>query len=165
MSKNVKFWNFVKLAVVLALAWLVIGVPAADRFIQSSEAPRVTNKSSGLHTPKVIINNNSVGTILSLPLEGISEQDFSKVVFGVSELLSGTDLVKLKQNKFCKAPFAWQDGFGAFSYSKSHVDRVIRYIQNQEAHHKKETFLNEYRKMLKAFEIEYDDRYVFKEAE
>jgi len=71
----------------------------------------------------------------------------------------------IKENKFCKSAFAWQEGFGAFSYSKTHVDRVIRYIQNQEAHHKKETFLNEYRRMLKAFEIEYDERYIFKEPE
>ena len=71
----------------------------------------------------------------------------------------------IKDNKFCKSVFAWQEGFGAFSYSKSHVDRVIRYIQNQEAHHKKETFLNEYRRLLKAFEIEYDERYIFKEPE
>ena len=69
----------------------------------------------------------------------------------------------IKAKKFCMAPFAWQDGFAAFSYSKSHVDRVIRYIQNQETHHKKETFLNEYRRMLKAFEVEYDERYLFKE--
>jgi len=65
----------------------------------------------------------------------------------------------IKENKFCKS------GFGAFSYSKTHVERVIRYIQNQEAHHKKETFLDEYRQMLKAFEIEYDERYIFKELE
>ena len=71
----------------------------------------------------------------------------------------------IKENKFCKSTFAWQEGFGAFSYSKSHVERVIRYIQNQEAHHKKETFLDEYRRMLKAFEIEYDERYIFKESE
>ncbi|MEP7372987.1 MAG: transposase [Chitinophagaceae bacterium] len=71
----------------------------------------------------------------------------------------------IKNNKFCKFPFAWQEGFGAFSYSKSHVDRVIRYIQNQEIHHKKETFLDEYRKLLKAFEIEYDERYIFKDPE
>ena len=71
----------------------------------------------------------------------------------------------IKDNKLCKSPFAWQEGFGAFSYSKTHVDRVIRYIQNQEAHHKKETFLDEYRKMLKAFEVEYDERYIFKEPE
>lgn len=71
----------------------------------------------------------------------------------------------IKENNFCTAPFAWQEGFGAFSYSKSHVPDVIRYIQNQEAHHKKETFLDEYRHMLKAFEVEYDEKYIFKEPE
>ena len=71
----------------------------------------------------------------------------------------------IKDNKFCKSAFAWQEGFGAFSYSKSHVGSVIRYIQNQEAHHKKETFLDEYMKMLKAFEIKYDEQYIFKEPE
>ena len=50
----------------------------------------------------------------------------------------------IKENKFCASVFAWQEGFGAFSYSKSHVGNVIRYIQNQEIHHKKETFLDEY---------------------
>jgi len=58
--------------------------------------------------------------------------------------------------------FAWQDGFGGFSYSKSHVPDVIRYIQNQEQHHKKQTFLEEYVSFLKAFEIEYDERYILK---
>lgn len=69
----------------------------------------------------------------------------------------------INENKFCRSAFAWQEGFGAFSYSKTHVRDVIRYIQNQEAHHKKETFLDEYKKMLKAFEIEYDEQYIFKE--
>ena len=71
----------------------------------------------------------------------------------------------IKENKFCNASFAWQEGYGAFSYSNSHVPDVIRYIQNQEIHHKKETFLNEYIKMLKVFEIEYDEKYLFKEPE
>jgi putative transposase len=71
----------------------------------------------------------------------------------------------IKEKKFCKSSFAWQEGFGAFSYSKTHVPDVIRYILNQEAHHQKETFLDEYRKMLKAFEIEWDERYIFKEPE
>jgi len=69
----------------------------------------------------------------------------------------------VNENKFCRSAFAWQEGFGAFSYSKTHVPDVIRYIQNQEAHHKKETFLDEYKKMLNAFEVEYDERYIFKE--
>ena len=71
----------------------------------------------------------------------------------------------IKEKNFCATLFAWQEGYGAFSYSKSHVPDVIRYIQNQEAHHQKETFLDEYRKMLKAFEIEYDEQYMFKEPE
>jgi putative transposase len=71
----------------------------------------------------------------------------------------------IKNNKLCKSSFAWQEGFGAFSYSKSHVDRVIRYIQNQEAHHKKEAFPDEYRRLLKAFDIEYDEQYIFKEPQ
>jgi putative transposase len=59
--------------------------------------------------------------------------------------------------------FGWQDSFGAFSYSKSHVPDVIRYIQNQEQHHRRHTFLEEYVAFLKAFEIKYDERYIFKE--
>ena len=71
----------------------------------------------------------------------------------------------INENKYCTSAFAWQQGFGAFSYSKTHVPAVIRYIQNQESHHKKETFLDEYKKMLTAFEVEYDMRYIFKEPE
>ena len=76
--------------------------------------------------------------------------------------------VKSETTKWIKAKgfapsFAWQEGFGAFSYSRSHVPDVIRYIQNQEAHHKKECFLDEYRRMLKAFDIDFDEQYIFKE--
>lgn len=71
----------------------------------------------------------------------------------------------IKEKGFCNSSFAWQEGFGAFSYSKSHVPGVIRYIQNQEQHHKKEMFLDEYRNFLKAFEIAYDEKYIFKEPE
>ncbi|SNR44177.1 IS200/IS605 family transposase [Flavobacterium sp. ov086] len=67
----------------------------------------------------------------------------------------------IKEEKLCSA-FAWQE-YGAFSYSRSHVSNVIRYIQNQEQHHNKETFIAEYLKLLKAFEIEYDEQYIFKE--
>lgn len=58
--------------------------------------------------------------------------------------------------------FSWQEGYGAFSYAKSQVPSVIRYIQNQEQHHKKETFIEEYIKFLKAFGIEYAERYIFR---
>jgi REP element-mobilizing transposase RayT len=69
----------------------------------------------------------------------------------------------INEQQLCNEKFGWQDGFGAFSYSKSHVPNVIRYIQNQEAHHRKQTFREEYVAFLKAFDIDYDERYIFKE--
>ena len=69
----------------------------------------------------------------------------------------------INDNRLSREKFSWQEGFGAFSYSKSHVPNVIRYIQNQEAHHRKQTFREEYISFLKAFEIEFDERYIFKE--
>ncbi|WP_431293084.1 transposase [Pedobacter sp. P26] len=71
----------------------------------------------------------------------------------------------INDQRFCKTKFAWQEGYGAFSYSKSHIQQVIQYIQNQEQHHKKENFLQEYTRFLKTFEIEYEERYIFKEPE
>ena len=71
----------------------------------------------------------------------------------------------IKEQNLCPSPFAWQEGYGAFSYAKSQIHDVVRYIQNREAHHRKETFLDEYRKILTAFEIEWDEQYIFKELE
>lgn len=67
----------------------------------------------------------------------------------------------INEKKFLKVKVEWQEGYGAFSYSKSHVPNVINYIKNQEEHHKKESFRDEYLKFLKSFEIEYDERYIF----
>lgn len=61
--------------------------------------------------------------------------------------------------------FSWQEGFGAFSYSRSQLGAVIRYIENQQEHHAKKSFLDEYTAMLDKFEVEYDQRYVFKTIE
>jgi putative transposase len=60
--------------------------------------------------------------------------------------------------------FSWQEGFGAFSYSRSQRDDVIRYVQNQEEHHSKKAFREEYIDFLKAFDIEYDERYIFEDV-
>ncbi len=103
-----------------------------------------------------------------------SMPDHTHILIGMRPAQSISSLVQnvktesskwIKEQKFCAVPFAWQEGYGAFSYSKSHVHEVIRYIQNQEVHHKKQNFLDEYRQFLKAFEIEYDEQYIFKELE
>lgn len=67
----------------------------------------------------------------------------------------------INQNKLTPSKFYWQDGFGAFSYSRSQIDTVIRYILNQKEHHKKQTFKDEYLKFLKKYEIEYNEKYLF----
>jgi REP element-mobilizing transposase RayT len=69
----------------------------------------------------------------------------------------------INQKGFVNGKFEWQEGYGAFSYSKSQVKSVIDYIENQENHHKKISFTEEYIDFLKKFEIEYDERYIFKE--
>jgi len=57
--------------------------------------------------------------------------------------------------------FSWQEGYGAFSYNKSSVDSVIDYIKNQEVHHRKKTFTEEYHEFLEKFEVDFDERYLF----
>ncbi len=77
--------------------------------------------------------------------------------------IKGNSSKWINEKKFLKVKFEWQEGYGAFSYSKSHVNRVINYIFNQENHHKKETFKEEYIRFLEAFDIDYDERYIFKD--
>lgn len=55
-----------------------------------------------------------------------------------------------------------QEGFGAFSYSRSHIDRVYHYIMNQKKHHKKKTFVEEYIDMLEKYEVDYNPKYILK---
>ena len=78
------------------------------------------------------------------------------------QMVKGSSSAWINKKGFTKSKFSWQAGYGAFSYSKSQVPKVIRYIQNQEHHHKKKNFIEEYYAFLKAFEIEYDERFVFK---
>jgi putative transposase len=68
----------------------------------------------------------------------------------------------INEQQFIKNKFNWRDGYGAFSHSVSQVDQVVKYIHNQQEHHQKITFLDEYKKMLSDFKIEYDERYIFK---
>jgi len=79
--------------------------------------------------------------------------------------IKGSSSGWINDNKLVKNKFAWQEGYAAFSYSQSHLKNVINYIKNQEEHHRKITFLDEYRSFLKLFEVEYDERYILKEPE
>ncbi|MEO8771818.1 MAG: IS200/IS605 family transposase [Ferruginibacter sp.] len=89
-----------------------------------------------------------------------------KPVVSVSELMK---TVKAKSSKYINdhsltaGRFEWQEGYGVFSYSQSQVDKVYKYIQNQETHHKKQSFRDEYLEFLKKFKIAYDESYIFQE--
>lgn len=78
----------------------------------------------------------------------------------VRDIKAGTSNF-IKEQKWVKGKFSWQEGFGAFSYSKSQIDTVVNYILNQEEHHKKKTFKEEYLDFLKKFDIEYQEKYLF----
>lgn len=67
----------------------------------------------------------------------------------------------INQKKWGPGNFNWQDGYGVFSYSHSHIDRVIQYINNQESHHKKRTFRDEYLELLEKFAIPFENNYLF----
>jgi putative transposase len=67
----------------------------------------------------------------------------------------------INDNRFFPGKFSWQEGYGAFSYSRSQRHNVIQYIMNQEEHHRKTTFREEYLELLKSFEVDFDLRYVF----
>ena len=67
----------------------------------------------------------------------------------------------INEKRLVKGRFSWQEGYGAFSYSHSHIQNVYDYILNQEEHHRKKTFKEEYIDFLKKFEIEYNEKYLF----
>jgi len=79
----------------------------------------------------------------------------------VGDIKSGSTNFVNRQ-RWVKGRFNWQEGFGAFSYSRSQLDAVIRYVKNQQKHHQRHSFRDEYVKLLDKFEVPYDERYIFK---
>ena len=86
----------------------------------------------------------------------------SQSLSDLMKVVKGDSSEWVNKKKFAKYRFSWQAGYGAFSYAKSQVPKVIEYIQNQEEHHRKKTFMEEYIAFLDDFEIEYDERFIFK---
>ena len=78
----------------------------------------------------------------------------------VRDIKTATSLF-IKEKRWVKAKFYWQEGFGSFTYSHSQLNDVINYIKNQESHHKRKSFKDEYLELLKKFDIEYSEQYLF----
>ncbi|MCE2962163.1 MAG: IS200/IS605 family transposase [Chitinophagales bacterium] len=101
-------------------------------------------------------------------------EDHVHCFVGLKPGMSISDLVRdiknnssnfINEQKFLKGKFSWQEGYGAFSYSHSQIENVYRYIENQEEHHRKISFKEEYFDFLEKFEIEYDEKYLFEWVE
>ncbi len=100
--------------------------------------------------------------------------DHVHVFFGMRPSQSLSDLMQdvkgdsskwINRKGFISGKFSWQEGYGGFSYGKSQVDNVINYIKQQEIHHRKKTFIEEYIEFLDKFDVPYDERYIFKPVE
>jgi putative transposase len=96
--------------------------------------------------------------------------DHIHVFVGLKPVMAPSDMLRdiknnssnfINEKKFVRGKFCWQEGYGVFSYSHSHINNVYHYIMNQEEHHKKKTFKEEYIEFLRKFEIEYDEKFLF----
>lgn len=104
----------------------------------------------------------------SIIVNGISNH--VHILFGLNPAVSVSDTVYhikrssslfINSEKLCAGRFSWQEGYGAFTYSRSQLDYVYKYIENQEAHHARDSFREEYISLLRKHETDYDPRYLF----
>jgi putative transposase len=98
-------------------------------------------------------------------------EDHVHAFFGLNPNVSISETMKqvkgrcsswINENNLCNSNFRWQEGYAAFSYRKRDIDQIYNYILNQEAHHRATTFEDEYKSLLKEFDIDYDERYILK---
>ena len=123
--------------------------------IESELHPYMAKILRELKSPSLVINGTT---------------DHLHILFSLSRVIKVADLVeevKTESFKWIKTKgrefrnFHWQRGYGAFSIGQSNVAALKRYIRNQKQHHRRVTFQDEYRKFLKAYGIEFDERYVW----
>ena len=103
-----------------------------------------------------------------IAINGMS--DHVHILIGLKPAMALADLVRdikadssdfINRKKWIRGRFCWQEGYGAFSYGHSQLDTVIRYIQNQEQHHRRRSFKDEYLAWLKKFEVPFEEKYIF----
>jgi putative transposase len=138
---------------------VIFSVKGRENLLPSKIRPEIFKYISG------ILNN--LGQY-SLAVNGY--QDHVHIFFEMQPAKSLSDIVRvvkansskwINENKMIKGKFSWQEGYGGFSYSRSQRNNVIQYIMNQAAHHEKISFRTEYLKLLKLFEINFEEQYIF----
>ncbi len=110
------------------------------------------------------------GIVKAKGQKSIIIEDHVHLFIGLKPSMRLSDLVRdiknnttnfINERKFVVGRLSWQEGYGAFSYSQSHIDNVYKYILNQEIHHQKKSFKEEYLDLLLRFEIDYIEEYLF----
>ena len=103
-----------------------------------------------------------------------SMPDHTHVLVGLKPNIAPSELIgdiktgstnHINERKWIGCHFSWQEGYGAFSVSHSHLDRVVKYIRNQPTHHRRKSFQREYLEFLERHRVPYDERYIFKPIE
>jgi REP element-mobilizing transposase RayT len=142
---------------------VVFAVHARQNLIRSEHKQELQKYMTGIVTAqsqKLIAINN-------MP-------DHFHLLIGLRPTMALSDLVQdiksgssafINKRRWVNGRFEWQEGFGAFSYSHSQLTTVIRYIANQERHHARRTFQQEYLELLKKFNVAHDEKYIFKPVE
>jgi len=112
-----------------------------------------------------IVNNNK-----SKPLPIYCNPDHVHILIGLHPSMSVSDMARaikansskwINEKRWIRGQFRWQEGYGAFTYSKSQIDAVVKYILNQPEHHRKSTFKEEYLSILNKLDIQFDEQYLF----
>jgi putative transposase len=138
---------------------VIFAVKGRENLLPSKLRPKLFKYISGILT-----NTNQ----FSLAVNGY--KDHVHLFFEMNPVKSLSEIVRIvkansskwiNENKFITGKFSWQEGYGGFSYSKSQRDHVIKYIIKQEKHHHQKTFREEYLSILKSFEIDFNEHYIF----
>ena len=140
---------------------LIFTVQNRDSSISDTWAERLYQYITGI----VQTNKHKMIIINGMP-------DHLHIVIGMRPSQSLSDLMQdikaysskwINENKFVNGKFKWKEGYGAFSYNKSTLPKLIEYVKNQKIHHQKKTFLQEYKEFLELFEVDFDEKYLFQE--
>jgi len=138
---------------------IVIAVYMRDNALSDRSRPKVIEYIGGI-----------VGGMKHKPLIVNGAKDHMHILLGLNPSVSISDTVAgikksstifINQNRLVMGQFRWQEGYGAFSYSRSELDNVYKYIQNQDKHHARRSFREEYLGLLDKNQADYDPRFLF----
>ncbi len=138
---------------------LIFAVKYRDRLLTKAIRPEIFRYMSGIITKRrhksIIVNGVQDHVHILLGLH--QDDKISDLVNGLKRSTASF----INNNQLLPGKFQWQDGYGAFSYAKSNLEQVYKYIETQEQHHQRKTFNQEYIGLLKKFEIDFDTKYLF----